>query len=220
MTRLQEAIAVAVAAHQNQKLDEDGMPHIVHCMEVMLKVKKWCEEHQRSERIFYPAARALEKYTLEELLIAAILHDAIEDSEGLVTLKMVEDKFGTKVRWLVDGVTRRGLGIGETKETYKDFIYRAKKDPGVLLIKSADLEHNRGRAFHIKQAKWRDKLMFKYSTAMRVLNTDPDDQQLTWEQASCQWQEGEGFTIADPNGKKVKITDEEQKKIRAEKASA
>lgn len=220
MINLEKAIALAVAAHKHNKLDEDGMPHIVHCMEVMLKVKKWCEEHQRSERIFYPAARALKKYTLEELLIAAVLHDSVEDSEGLVTLSLILSEYGEKVHTLVDGLTRRGLGEGEEKETYRDFIYRAKTDPGVALIKSADLEHNRGRAFHIKQAKWRYKLIFKYSTAMQVLSTDPDDQQLTWEQASCHWQEGEGFTIADPNGKKIKISDEEHKKIRDQKASA
>jgi (p)ppGpp synthase/HD superfamily hydrolase len=215
MDKLTEAIALAVAAHQNQKLDEDGMPHIVHCMEVMLKVKKWCEEHTNAIRIFYPAANALAKYTLEELLIGAILHDTVEDSEGLVTLKLIEDKFGMKVRWLVDGLTRRGLDAGETKETYKDFIYRAKKDPGTMLIKNADLEHNRGRAFRIKSASWRSKLEFKYGVAMRVLSSDPDDQP-TWEQASASWimgDDGEHFYIADPNGKRIEITKAERDTI-------
>lgn len=212
MDRFTKALALAVEAHKNQKLDEDGMPHFVHCMEVTLKVKKWCEEHSRSERIFHPAARALEFYTLEELLIAAILHDAVEDSEGLVTLSVILEQFGEKVHRLVDGVTRRGLGEGEVKETYRDFIYRAKTDPGVALIKSADLEHNRGRAFHIKQARWREKLTFKYGVAMRVLSTDPDDQP-TWEQASATWvngDDGEHFYIADPNGKRIEITKAER----------
>src|SRR5271166_1421694 len=218
MNNLERAIALAVAAHKHNKLDEDGMPHIVHCMEVMLKVKKWCEEHQRSERIFYPAARALKLYTLEELLIAAILHDAVEDSEGLVTLSLILSEYGEKVHRLVDGLTRRGLGEGEEKEFYRDFIYRAKTDPGTLLIKSADLEHNRSRSFHIKQARWRDKLTFKYSTAMRVLNTDPDDQQVTWEQASTTWingNDGEHFYIADPNGKRIELSKTEFEALRA-----
>jgi (p)ppGpp synthase/HD superfamily hydrolase len=214
MDKLTEAIALAVAAHEKQKLDEDGMPHVVHCMEVMLKVKKWCEEHTTSVRIFDPAAAALKKYTLEELLIGAILHDTVEDSEGMVTLKLIEDKFGMKVRWLVDGLTRRGLGAGETKETYRDFIYRAKKDPGTALIKSADLEHNRGRAFRIKSASWRMKLEFKYGVAMRVLSSDNP----TWEQASMTATYGDGgdhFYIADPNGKRIEITKDELEALKS-----
>jgi len=224
MTRLDEAIALAVTAHKSNKLDEDGMPHIVHCMEVTLKVKKWCEDHTHSVQIFYPAQRALKLYTLEELLCAAILHDAVEDSEGLVTLSMILEQFGENVHRLVDGVTRRGLGVGEVKEFYRDFIYRAKTDPGVALIKSADLEHNRGRAFHIKQAKWRDKLTFKYSVATKVLSTDPDYQP-TWEQASMTWSsdgDGEHFYVADPNGKKIEISKAQVEALRSEwkKASA
>jgi (p)ppGpp synthase/HD superfamily hydrolase len=218
MTRIDEAIALAVEAHSNQKLDEDGMPHIVHCMEVMHIVKKWCEDHIHSVQTFYPAQRALKKYTIEELLIATILHDAVEDSEGKVTLSLILEKFGENVHRLVDGVTRRGLGEGETKEDYRDFIYRAKTDPGTLLIKSADLQHNRGRAFHIKQAKWRDKLSFKYRVASLVLSTDPDYQP-TWEQASMSWvngDDGEHFYIADPNGKRIEISKAQVEALQAE----
>jgi (p)ppGpp synthase/HD superfamily hydrolase len=224
MTRIDEAIALAVKAHQDQKLDEDGMPHIIHCMEVMHIVKRWCEDHTHKVQIFYPAQRALKKYTLEDLIIAAILHDSVEDSEGKVTLDLIGGYFGQNVRGLVDGLTRRGLGLGETKEFYRDFIYRAKTDPGVALIKSADLQHNRGRAFHIKQAKWRDKLTFKYNVASQVLSTDPDYQP-TWEQASMSWvmgDDGEHFYIADPNGKRIEISKAEVEALKAEwkKASA
>ena len=215
MNKLTEAIALAVAAHEKQKLDEDGMPHIVHCMEVMLKVKTWVDNHNagyQSDRI----AAALQKYTFEELLIGAVLHDTVEDSEGLVTLKLIEDKFGTKVRWLVDGLTRRGLGEDETKETYKDFIYRAKKDPGTALIKSADLEHNRGRAFKIKSASWRDKLEFKYGVALRVLSSDEP----TWEEASWNWTVDKGHSIADPNGKKIFLSELDFQALKATWATA
>lgn len=235
MTKLEEAIQIAVKAHTSQKLDEDGMPHMVHVFEVMKIVKDEAERQLRGD-IYYPAQYALEKYTLEELLIAAILHDTVEDSWEneapleRVDLDRVEAVFGPKVRTLVDGVTRRKYlnGVltytvsektpGVTKETYKDFIYRAKADPGTLFIKSADLSHNRGRAFRIKQAKWRDKLMNKYSAAMRVLSTDPTDQP-TWEQASAAWNHDEGYSLLDPNGKKILVTEEEFKRL-TKKASA
>lgn len=223
MTNLEQAIHLAVRAHTGQ-MDEDDMPHIVHCFEVMLKVKEWCEANQ----IFYPAALALEKYSLNDLLIAAILHDTVEDCWENPTalerldLNRVETMFGEKVKTLVDGLSRR-IGYEDVftnrtewvwnerrvkapvKETYKDFIYRAKLDPGVALIKSGDLEHNRGRVWKIKSARWRDKLLFKYGTATRVLSDD----QPTWEQASASVSYKDGtphYYIADPNGKKIEIS--------------
>jgi (p)ppGpp synthase/HD superfamily hydrolase len=224
MKKIDEAIALAVEAHKNQKLDEDGMPHMVHCMEVMLRVKKVCDDHTHAVQVYYPAERALAKYTLEELLIAAILHDSVEDSEGKVTLEMIREKFGDNVATLVDGVTRRGLGKGETKEFYRDFIYRAREDDGCALIKSCDLEHNYSRAFKIKSASWRDKLEFKYRVALRVLSSDRP----TWEQASWTWQgdperetyphpKNGHFFIADPNGKRIEISEEDFHKLQVAK---
>jgi (p)ppGpp synthase/HD superfamily hydrolase len=198
MALLDQAIELAVTAHVGQT-DEDGMPHIVHALEVMFGAKKAFE------------ATTAEKpdYTVEELMIAAVLHDTVEDT--FVTLGLIEMQFGKRVRDLVDGVTRRGLGKGETKEPYRDFIYRAKENPGSRIIKIADLVHNYGRSFKIKKASWRDKLMFKYFVALRVLN---DADQPTWEQASVSVQyDGPTphYFIADPNGKKVEISEEEFK---------
>lgn len=225
ITLLDSAIQLAVRAHTGQTDKDDGnMPHIVHCFEVMFKVKNWIED----PAIYYlPAERALQKYTLEELLIAAILHDTVEDcwenpsALERVDLERVEVMFGKKVRTLVDGLTRRVALVGtewvwderrkvaKIKEFYRDFIYRAKQDPGVALIKSADLEHNRGRAWKIKSASWRAKLEFKYGIAMTVLSPDPDYQP-TWEQASISVTHDEDgvtyFYIADPNGKKIEIS--------------
>jgi GTP pyrophosphokinase len=104
MLLLESAIDLAVHAHRDQ-MDEDGMPHIIHCFEVMLKVKEACERTD-----FEPAVAALYAYTLEDLLTAAVLHDTVEDSP--IPLKHIEIVFGKKVATLVDGVTRRGLGEG------------------------------------------------------------------------------------------------------------
>lgn len=93
-TPLESAIRLALAAHSGQ-LDEGGVPHIVHCLEVMLGVKGVAEAHP------------VEGYTTEELMIAAVLHDAVEDSEGRVTLGDIHERFGTKVGDMVDCPCRR-----------------------------------------------------------------------------------------------------------------
>lgn len=213
MTLIEKAIELAVHAHDGQ-MDEDGMPHIVHCMEVMLKVK---DELDPAASFASKAARKL--YTVDELLCAAILHDTVEDSP--TPLKAIEVSFGPKIAHIVDCLTRRGLDQKE-KETYRDFIYRCKADPGAALIKWADLLHNQGRTYKIpeKKAKWRDKLQYKYGIAQRVLGLG-----YTWEQASwtATWEMVDGvntpsYFIADPNGKKIQISQEEFDKLKDAKA--
>jgi|SRR5271157_3959596 len=197
MTPIEKAIRTALAAHRKQKLDEDGQPHIIHCMEVMLAVKKETET--------YPFPKVLETYTLEELMIAAVLHDSVEDSKGLVTLDRIEKRYGKNVRDIVDSVTRRGVDT-PNKEFYRDFIYRAKANIGGKFVKNADVVHNFGRSHKIKQASWRNKLQYKYLIALEVLNGS-----LTWEEASwsVEHEKGDHFFVADPNGKKIEITGEE-----------
>ena len=160
-TPLEDAIKLAVAAHSGQ-LDEGGTPHIVHCLEVMLGVKGVAE------------ARPVEGYTTEELMIAAVLHDAVEDSEGEVTLGDIHERFGGKVGDAVDALTRRHY------ESYRDFIYRAKAHPAARVLKAVDVMNNRGRTHKIsaKKAKWREKLEYKYAIAFDVL----DDHEPTWEE--------------------------------------
>lgn len=210
MSLLESAIYTAVRAHAGQ-IDEDGMPHIVHSMEVMAAVRKAYEE------------RPVVGYTLEELMAAAILHDVAEDSidHGVhpVSLDDIRKMFGDKIADIVDSVTRRGKG--DTKEFYRDFVYRAKANPGGRLLKVADLLHNMSRTHKIseKKAKWRKKLEYKYTVAERVLNdvTEP-----TWEGASYEVEyydlphsnlRGARFYIADPNGKRIEISKEEADRV-------
>ena len=228
MNPLEKAIELAVRAHSGQ-MDEDGMPHIVHCIEVMLATKRavvginfGTENPGKLREMGFNLSEGnnesdteeAAKQLLNELMIAAVLHDTVEDT--FVTLDFIEASFGKNVRDLVDGVSRRGKG--ETKESYRDFLYRAKQTPGSRLIKVADLTHNFGRSSQIKKASWRDKLQLKYSTALRVLN---DSDQPTWEQASSSvnWdisQPGPNiphYFIADPNGKKIEVTEAEFKSL-------
>jgi guanosine-3',5'-bis(diphosphate) 3'-pyrophosphohydrolase len=205
MSRLEQAILTAVIAHQGQ-IDEDGQPHIVHSLEVMFSVKRAYEE----------GASILKGYTLETLMVAAVLHDVPEDTS--LTLDDIRRDFGKTVAEIVDGVTRRH-GDPQCKlfncqkhgkETYRDFIYRSRENPASCFLKIQDLLVNLGRCHSIspKKAKWRDKLEYKYGIALRVLTAlEP----VTWEQVSWTFS-GDKYSIADPNGKKINITEAEFKK--------
>ncbi|MDL2297941.1 bifunctional (p)ppGpp synthetase/guanosine-3',5'-bis(diphosphate) 3'-pyrophosphohydrolase [Synergistaceae bacterium OttesenSCG-928-D05] len=80
-----------------------------------------------------------------ETLVAALLHDVLEDTK--VVTEELEKKFGSGVVTLVDGVTKLGKLPFSTVEDYqaenlrKMFIVMAK-DIRVVLIKLADRLHN------------------------------------------------------------------------------
>ena len=143
--------------------------------------------------------------TRSELLIAGVLHDVVEDTP--YTLERIRETFGQCVHDIVDGVTRREWLDG--KETYRDFVYRAKLHPGARLVKVCDLLNNIGRLPGIKVAspRWHDKLDYKYHIALKVLN---DTDEPTWEEASWQGKsEKDGkmhYYVADPNGKRTETT--------------
>jgi len=215
MTLLEKAIELAVRAHDSddpKQIDEDGLPHIIHCIEVMIAVR---EELDHTPH-YHVAKAALAEYTVEELLIAAVLHDVVEDT--IIPLKHIEMVFGARVASIVDALSRRVTGVDETKEYYRDFIYRCMENAGARLIKLKDLNHNMGRTHKIsaKKAKWRKKLEYKYHVALSVILEG-----LTWEQAS--WHittEGppekppiSHYFIADPNGKEIEVDEAEFKRL-------
>ena len=166
---LEIAIELALKAHHGQ-IDSDGDPHILHSLEVMFAVKKEleCAPNETPDcclPVLYGA-------TKEQLLVAAVLHDVVEDTD--FSLDQVRKEFGDVVADIVDSVTRRESdGI---KEFYRDFIYRARASKGGRLVKIADLLTNLKRLPNIKIAhpKWHDKLQYKYHLAKRVLQTEDD----------------------------------------------
>ena len=119
MATIEQAIAIAAAVHEGQT-DKNGAPYILHPLRVMMRMN--CESSR----------------------IAAILHDAIEDSrdhppEKRWTLdRLREHGFSEKVIEAVDGVTdRKGQG-----ETYEEFVQRAGANLISRAVKIADLEDN------------------------------------------------------------------------------
>jgi GTP pyrophosphokinase len=81
----------------------------------------------------------------ESTVAAALLHDAVEDTE--LTLKEVEERFGFEVAALIDGVTKldriRFRSPEQSRaENLRKMIIATAKDVRVLLIKLADRLHN------------------------------------------------------------------------------
>ncbi len=83
---------------------------------------------------------------LDEVSVAAaLLHDAVEDTE--IKLADVEHHFGNEVAWIVDGVTKLERIRFDSREaqqaaTMRKMLVAMAKDLRVLLIKLADRLHN------------------------------------------------------------------------------
>jgi guanosine-3',5'-bis(diphosphate) 3'-pyrophosphohydrolase len=76
-------------------------------------------------------------------LVAALLHDTVEDTD--YSLEKLRDEFGEEVEHLVDGVTKLDkvkLGAAAEAETIRKMIIAMARDPRVLVIKLADRLHN------------------------------------------------------------------------------
>ncbi|HTI21062.1 MAG TPA: bifunctional (p)ppGpp synthetase/guanosine-3',5'-bis(diphosphate) 3'-pyrophosphohydrolase, partial [Kutzneria sp.] len=111
------------------------------------------EEKHRSQRrksgdpyITHPLAVAT---ILAELgmdtttLVAALLHDTVEDTD--YSLDLLSEDFGDEVAHLVDGVTKLDkvkLGAAAEAETIRKMVIAMARDPRVLVIKLADRLHN------------------------------------------------------------------------------
>jgi (p)ppGpp synthase/HD superfamily hydrolase len=110
MSDLERAIHIAIEAHQGQK-DKVGVPYILHPLRVMLRFDSDVE------------------------MMAAVLHDVVEDSRWTLT-DLQEEGFPAQVIEAVDFLTRR------KQESYDQFIDRIKPNVLAVKIKLADLEDN------------------------------------------------------------------------------
>jgi GTP diphosphokinase / guanosine-3',5'-bis(diphosphate) 3'-diphosphatase len=91
-------------------------------------------------------------------LVAALLHDTIEDTG--YTLEEMRDDFGGEVALLVDGVTKLDkvkLGDAAKAETIRKMVVAMAKDPRVLVIKLADRLHNMRTLTFLPSAKQEQK---------------------------------------------------------------
>jgi guanosine-3',5'-bis(diphosphate) 3'-pyrophosphohydrolase len=81
----------------------------------------------------------------EDVIIAALLHDVVEDTEA--TAEQIEERFGRDVRVLVEGVTKLSKIQFSSREeaeaeNYRKMILSMAEDIRVIVIKLADRLHN------------------------------------------------------------------------------
>jgi len=117
--RLALAYNLASESHKGQ-FRKSGEPYFYHCVEVL--------------RILHNEWGIRD----EKYLIAALLHDTVEDT-GL-TLSQVKSEFGEETAELVEGVTK--LNEGTDKDTLSKVLDKSYINPGVAVIKLADRLHN------------------------------------------------------------------------------
>jgi (p)ppGpp synthase/HD superfamily hydrolase len=123
--RFAQALVHAFMLHAMQKRKgPDNIPYIAHLLSV--------------------AALVLEESGDEDVAIAALLHDAIEDQGGDPTRKQIRFLFGERVAKIVDGCTDAETTPKppwrERKEKYIQHIRHAPRE--VRLVSLADKLHN------------------------------------------------------------------------------
>ncbi len=122
--RIREACLFAEKYHEGQ-FRKSGEKYIVHPYEVALILARLKLD--------------------DDTIIAGILHDTLEDTS--VSYSELEEKFGTDVAAIVDGVTKILKIKYESKtlqqsENFRKMLLAMSKDIRVILVKLADRLHN------------------------------------------------------------------------------
>ena len=126
--------------HDGQNRDA-GQPFVTHPIAVALILA--------SELGFYEDV---------EMMSAALLHDAVEDS--VLSLEDIAPTFGAGVAALVKGVTKVQGPLMRNRDairaaTLQRLFAAAQEDPRVLILKLADRMHNMRSIYGIKDARRR-----------------------------------------------------------------
>lgn len=125
---------------------EISSARLLHAFEVADYWHKGQKRHSGEPYIIHPVAVCTILAELgmdEETLVAALLHDTVEDTG--YTLSALKKEFGPTVALLVDGVTKLDkveFGKAAQAETVRKMVVAMAKDIRVLLIKLGDRLHN------------------------------------------------------------------------------
>jgi (p)ppGpp synthase/HD superfamily hydrolase len=122
--RLQQAFRYAARNHAGQARKGTAVPYLSHLMAVTSLV--------------------LEAGGDEEMAIAALVHDVVEDCGGMPRLREIRKQFGPRVAKIVEGCTD---SFGEPKpewiERKKDYLREVKHaDRETRLVSASDKLHN------------------------------------------------------------------------------
>ena len=124
--RFLEALSFAAELHLNQRRKGTDIPYVSHILAV--------------------ASIVMENGATEDEVIAALLHDAVEDHGGRPMLEQIRLRFGETVAATVEGCTD---AYGEPKpawqprkEAYIAHLRDPRTSPSVRLVSTADKLHN------------------------------------------------------------------------------
>jgi GTP pyrophosphokinase len=134
---VRQAYRFADEAHLGQ-MRKNGDPYITHPIAVAAQCAEWKLDAQA--------------------LMAALMHDAIEDC-GVTKQELVE-RFGAPVADLVDGLTKLEKLEFDTREqnqaeSFRKMLLAMAKDVRVILIKLADRTHNMRTMGDMPRNKWK-----------------------------------------------------------------
>ena len=111
MELVSEAIAFAVKAHDGMRRKKSEAPYILHPMEAAVIVGTMSDD--------------------QNLIAAAALHDVVEDAG--ITIDEVEERFGTRVRELVESETEDKRADLPPSDTW-----RIRKEESLAVLKNTD----------------------------------------------------------------------------------
>lgn len=149
------------------KLPEQYVPEEVDIIVSAYKIAAKCHEGQSrfsgEPYIMHPVAVAQILYDLGmdyESLVAALLHDVVEDTD--FTLEDIASEFGEDVAKLVDGVTKLGkVKLADKKEQQAENVRKMfiamSQDIRVIIIKLADRLHNMRTLEFMRDRKQKEK---------------------------------------------------------------
>jgi (p)ppGpp synthase/HD superfamily hydrolase len=128
-SRFQQAFELASHAHATQVRKGTTTPYLAHLMSV--------------------SALVLEHGGDEDTAIAALLHDAVEDTtDGTAMAATIRDRFGDRVADIVlacsDAIAVPGQPKAPWRQRKTSYLARlgAETDPAVLLVSACDKLHN------------------------------------------------------------------------------
>ena len=134
---IDKAIRIAMEAHEGQYRKDNGLPYIVHPIQVMQTINRWGT-------------------TNELILAAAVLHDTLEDTD-LSQLRIYHE-FGPLILDFVNELTFDEVKYHDKAEYLRSF---KNKSGGAVIIKVADRVCNIWDFYHDGNEKYARKYFMR-----------------------------------------------------------